>query len=295
MLDVPTAQFQPDPISPVLDKKLYIEEHVSPAANNGPTTVPGSYPALTLPQYVYQTPLCTAVGVGVTGVGVTGVGVTGVGVTGVGVTGVGVTGVGVTPQFAADIEGVLDVPTAQFQPDPISPVLDKKLYIEEHVSPAANNGPTTVPGSYPALTLPQYVYQTPLCTAVGVGVTGVGVTGVGVTGVGVTGVGVTGVGVTGVGVTGVGVTGVGVTGVGATGVGATGVGVGATGVGATGVGVGVATPSYMSPYKIQLFVATFTRVPLLYLPSKNNCEFLLLIVTPDAGTKVVLAEPNSIK
>ena len=34
---------------------------------------------------------------------------------------------------------------------------------------------------------------------------------------------------------------------------------------------------------------------MLYLPSKNNCEFLLLIVTPDAGTKVVLAEPNSIK
>jgi hypothetical protein len=66
-------------------------------------------------------------------------------------------------------------------------------------------------------------------------------------------------------------------------------------VGAAVVVVATATPSYISPYKIQLSVATFTRVPLLYIPSKNNCEFLLLIVTPDAGTKVVLAEPNSIK
>ena len=66
-------------------------------------------------------------------------------------------------------------------------------------------------------------------------------------------------------------------------------------VGAAVVVVATVTPSYISPYKIQLSVATFIKVPLLYLPSKNSCEFLLLIVTPDAGTKVVLSEPNSIK
>ena len=69
---------------------------------------------------MYQTPETGPdVGAGV-GVGVgAGVGA-GVGV-GVAEVGAGV-GVGLTPQLAADIEGVLDVPTAQFHPEPISPV-----------------------------------------------------------------------------------------------------------------------------------------------------------------------------
>ena len=42
-------------------------------------------------------------------------------------------------------------------------------------------------------------------------------------------------------------------------------------------------------------VPIFNNVAWPYCVSINSCEFLLLIVTPDSGTKIVLPEPVSIK
>ena len=42
-------------------------------------------------------------------------------------------------------------------------------------------------------------------------------------------------------------------------------------------------------------MSTFKRVPLLNGPSKNNCEFLLPRVTPEAGENVALTIPRSTK
>jgi hypothetical protein len=77
-------------------------------------------------------------------------------------TGVGVgVGVGVDPQFAGDTEEDVGVPVAQFHPEPISPIEVSCANASAHVCDESNVGPTTVPGSYPAPTEPQNVYQIP--------------------------------------------------------------------------------------------------------------------------------------
>lgn len=64
------------------------------------------------------------------------------------------------PHDAGATDGDPDVPGRQFHPDPISPNDVCCAKASEHVC-EVNIGPTTVPGSYPAATFPQYVYQTP--------------------------------------------------------------------------------------------------------------------------------------